>query len=53
MTESPQINANTKEHLEERQQKQMQYYNRGTISLPPLPPGDVVCYKTDLSGSQQ
>ena len=35
-----------KKQLERRQQKQEQFYNRGTRPLPPLSEGDVVQYKT-------
>ena len=43
---SPQVNTNIQKQLEKRQQKQRQYYNRGTRSLLPLSPGDAVRYKT-------
>ena len=43
---SPQVNEKVKDNLEMRQQKQVQYYNRGARPLPPLSQGDVVRYRT-------
>ena len=41
-----QVNETAREQLQKRQQKQVQYYNRGTRPLSPLSQGDVVQYKT-------
>ena len=41
----PATNDDAREQLTSRQQKQLQYYNRGTRSLPPLNKGDVIRYK--------
>ena len=42
---NPATNDDAREQLTSRQQKQQQYYNRGTRSLPPLNKGDVIHYK--------
>ena len=41
----PATNDDIQEQLTSRQQKQQQYYNRGTRSLPPLHKGYVIRYK--------
>ena len=41
-----QVSETAREQLQKRQQKQVQYYNRGTRPLLPLSQGDVVRYKT-------
>ena len=41
-----QVSETAREQLQKRQQKQVQYYNRGTRPLPPLSQGDAVRYKT-------
>lgn len=41
----PAIHEEARKQLTNRQQKQQEYYNRGTRSLPPLHKGDVIRYK--------